>query len=88
MKVIEEQPEKLVLEITGESHTICNILRKRLMDYDEVDAAAYDITHPLIGQAEFEIRSSNPRKSMTNAAKEVKEEALSFKDALIKGFEE
>ena len=49
MKVIEEQPEKLVLEITGESHTICNILRKRLMDYDEVDAAAYDITHPLIG---------------------------------------
>ena len=50
MKVIEEQPEKLVLEITGESHTICNILRKRLMDYEEVDAAAYDITHPLIGQ--------------------------------------
>lgn len=58
------------------------------MDYDEVDAAAYDITHPLIGQPEFEIRSSNPRKSMANAAKEVKEEALSFKDALIKGFEE
>ena len=48
MKVIEEQPEKLVLEITGESHTICNILRKRLMDYDEVDAAAYDITHPFL----------------------------------------
>lgn len=88
MKVIEEQPEKLVLEITGETHTLCNILRKRLMNQEEVDAAAYDITHPLIGQPEFEVRSSNPRESMVVAAQTVKEEALEFKDALVTAFEE
>lgn len=88
MKVIEEQPEKLVLEITGETHTLCNILRKRLMNQEEVDAAAYDITHPLIGQPEFEVRSSNPRESMAVAAQTVKEEALEFKDALTTAFEE
>ena len=88
MKVIEEQPEKLVLEITGETHTLCNILRKRLMNQEEVDAAAYDITHPLIGQPEFEVRSSNPRESMAVAAQTVKEEALEFKDALVTAFEE
>ena len=88
MKVIEEQPEKLVLEITGETHTLCNILRKRLMNQEEVDAAAYDITHPLIGQPEFEVRSSNPRESMVVVAQTVKEEALEFKDALVTAFEE
>lgn len=88
MKVIEEQPEKLVLEITGETHTLCNILRKRLMNQEEVDAAAYDITHPLIGQPEFEVRSSNPRASMATAAQTVKEEALEFKEALADAFEE
>ena len=44
MKYIKKDPEHVVLEITGESHTICNILRKRLMAQDEVSAAAYDIT--------------------------------------------
>ncbi|WP_455645699.1 DNA-directed RNA polymerase subunit L [Methanosphaera sp.] len=88
MKVIEEQPEKLVLEITGETHTICNILRKRLMDQDDIHAAAYDITHPLIGQPEFEVHSPNPRDSISRAATDVKQEAADFKEALINGFEE
>lgn len=88
MKVIEEEPEKLVLEITGETHTICNILRKRLMAQDDIKSAAYDITHPLIGQPEFEINSSNPRDSVDRAAKEIKQEAIDFKKVLIENFEE
>lgn len=88
MKVIEEEDERLVLEITGETHTICNILRKRLMDYDEVDAAAYDITHPLIGQPEFEVRAENPRESIIKAANEVKDQTAVFKEAIVKEFEE
>lgn len=88
MKVIEEEPEKLVLEITGETHTICNILRKRLMAQDDIKSAAYDITHPLIGQPEFEINSPNPRDSVDRAAKEIKQEAIDFKKVLIENFEE
>lgn len=88
MKVIEEEPEKLVLEITGETHTICNILRKRLMAQDDIKSAAYDITHPLIGQPEFEINSPNPRDSVDRAANEIKQEAIDFKKVLIENFEE
>ena len=88
MKIIEEDAEKLVLEITGESHTICNILRKRLMSQDDIYAAAYDITHPLIGEPEFEVHSPSPRDSITRAANEVKGEAADFKDPVLAAFDE
>lgn len=87
MKVVEEDTNRLVLEITGESHTICNILRKRLMAQDEVNAAAYDITHPLVGQPEFEVNSTNPRESIKTAAETIKQEAAQFKEAVKNGFE-
>ena len=88
MKYLRNDEEHVVLEITGETHTICNILRKRLMSQEEVSAAAYDITHPLIGQPEFEVVSSNPQQSLTTAAETVKSEANEFKEALIDAFNE
>ena len=88
MKYLRNDEEHVVLEVTGESHTICNILRKRLMSQDEVSAAAYDITHPLIGQPEFEIVSSNPQQSLITASETVKSEASEFKEALMDAFNE
>lgn len=87
MKVLKEEPGRMIVEITDETHTICNILRKRLMSQDEVKAAAYDITHPLVGQPEFEVYSDDPRESIKTASEEIKNEAADFKEALIKGFE-
>lgn len=86
MKVVEEEANRLVFEVTGETHTLCNILRKRLMSQDEVTAAAYDITHPLVGQPEFEVNGSNPRDSIKTASEGIKEEASQFKDAITKAF--
>jgi len=88
MKYLKDEPEHIVMEITGETHTICNILRKRLMAQDEVSAAAYDITHPLIGQPEFEIVSPNPKESLVTASQTVKTEATEFKEVLIDAFNE
>ena len=87
MKVLKEESDRMAVEITNETHTICNILRKRLMSQDEVKAAAYDITHPLVGQPEFEVCSDNPRESIKTASETIKNEAIDFKEALIKGFE-
>lgn len=58
------------------------------MAQDEVSAAAYDITHPLIGQPEFEVVSSNPKESLITASETVKSEANEFKDAIIEAFNE
>lgn len=88
MKYIKKEEENVILEITGETHTICNILRKRLMQQDEVKAAAYDITHPLIGQPEFEVVSPNPIESIATASQTIKDEAAEFKEAILTAFNE
>ena len=76
----------MIIEITGETHTICNILRKRLMAQEGISAAAYDITHPLIGQPEFEIVGTNPKESIISACETIKTEAANFQDELINAF--
>ena len=49
MKVIKDTKKELEIEITGESHSLCNTIRKTLMEDDDVEAAAYVIEHPIIG---------------------------------------
>ena len=88
MKYVKKEDEHYVIEITGETHTICNVLRKRLMSQDEVRASAYDITHPLIGQPEFEVVSDNPKESLITACEQIKTEAAEFQDELLKVFNE
>ena len=88
MKIIEEEENKLIIELTGETHTLCNVLRKEIMKDEVVKAAAYDITHPVVGQPEFEIQGENPRQSLVDASEKVKNEALQFKDLIIENLED
>ena len=86
MKYLKNEEHDVVMEITGETHTICNILRKRLMAQDTISAAAYDITHPLIGQPEFEVVGDNPKESIIAACESIKTEAANFQDGVINAF--
>lgn len=87
MKYLKDEENDVIMEITGETHTICNILRKRLMAQEEISAAAYDITHPLIGQPEFEVVGTNPKESIITVCENIKTEAEDFKDELINAFQ-
>jgi DNA-directed RNA polymerase subunit L len=72
MKIIKESKNELEIEITGESHTICNTLRKTLMEDKDVESAAYTMEHPIIGEPKLYIKAKNPRKSLKKAAKTLK----------------
>lgn len=75
---------KLELEIVthGESHTICNALRKYLMEDEDIDFAVYGIDHPIVGEPKITIkakRTKNPKKALLKAASQLKEDANEFK---------
>jgi DNA-directed RNA polymerase subunit L len=72
MKVIKDTKNELEIEITGESHTLCNALRKTLMEDKNVEAAAYIMEHPIIGEPKLYVRAKNPKKSLEKAAKTIK----------------
>ena len=79
MKIIKDTKNELEIEITGETHTLCNVLRKTLMADKEVESAAYSIDHPIIGEPVLYIKAKNPRKSLKKAAETIKKQCDEFK---------
>lgn len=79
MKIITDKKKELEIEITGETHTLCNALRKTLMEDEDVEAAAYVIEHPIIGEPKLQIKAKNPRKSLKKAAETIKAQCDEFK---------
>ncbi len=82
MKVIKDTKKELEIEITGESHSLCNTLRKTLMEDEDVEAAAYVIEHPIIGEPKLYVKAKNPKKSLKKAAETVKSRCNEFKDLI------
>lgn len=79
MKVIKDTKKELEIEITGESHSLCNTLRKTLMEDEDVEAAAYVIEHPIIGEPKLYVKAKDPKKSLRQAAETVKSRCEEFK---------
>lgn len=79
-KVLEESKSKLVFELKGETHTLCNVLKKELNDIKGVEVAAYKISHPLVGVPKFhlETKGIEPRKALKDALKALKKKASDF----------
>ncbi|HHY00764.1 MAG TPA: DNA-directed RNA polymerase subunit L [Methanothermobacter sp.] len=82
MKIITDKKNELEIEITGETHTLCNTLRKTLMEDKDVESAAYVIEHPIIGEPKLYIKAKNPKKSLKNAAETLKSRCEEFKELI------
>ena len=90
IEVIRETKLELEMIVHGENHSLCNVLRKYLMEDEDVEYAVYGIDHPLTGEPIMSIktkRSHRPRDSLLKAAQRLKEETAEFKD-LIDDIEE
>ena len=84
INVLEESKNKLVVEIKGEGHALCNALKAELWKNKKVKIAGYNIAHPLVGipRLVIETESGDPRKILLDAVKSVKKDA----DAFLKSF--
>ncbi len=64
IKVLEEDKNKIKLEIEGETHTIANILTKYLLENPDIEISMYQVPHPLEERAIVYIVTKNkdPKK--------------------------
>lgn len=81
LKVLEDKPNRMKLEVLGETHTLLNILTEYAW-LAKADQASYMIQHPYLSQPELIIRSSNPRKTLKDSAQIIIDKAEEFQ----KGF--
>lgn len=83
MKVIvkENKKKRLVIEIQGESHTLCNAIKDELWNDEDVDIAAYRIAHPLTAHPEMiiETKSGEPMKALNDAIKRLSKQNDAFR---------
>ena len=86
LNVLEDSKKKLVVEIKGEGHALCNALKSELWKNKKVHIAGYNIAHPLVGVPKLviETESGAPKDALVDAAKKVKKEADDFLKAFNK----
>lgn len=74
INIIEDKKKRLVFELKGEGHTLCNVLREELWNDKSVTVSAYNISHPLVGIPTFiiETSSKSPKKALKDAIARLK----------------
>ncbi|MBI2550333.1 DNA-directed RNA polymerase subunit L [Candidatus Woesearchaeota archaeon] len=87
LSIVEETPKKLVFEVKGQGHTLCNILKSKLWANKHVKIATYNIAHPLVGVPRMTIETdgeAKPRKVVTDAAESLRKDVAELKQELKK----
>jgi DNA-directed RNA polymerase subunit L len=85
--VLQKTTKRLVVEIKGATHTLCNVLKDELWNDKDVVAAAYNTDHPLIGVPKFIIETNgktDPAKALEKAADRLKKRNSGFLEAFKK----
>ncbi len=75
INVLEEKAKRMVFELKGEDHTLCNVIREELWNDKAVTVSAYTISHPLVGIPKFIIETNGdkePRKALKDAISRLK----------------
>ena len=74
INILEDKKKRLVFELKGEGHTLCNALRQELWNDKDVTVSAYNISHPIIGIPMFMIETDgkDPKKALKAAIARLK----------------
>lgn len=80
LKILEQTKSKFIMDVKGESFTLCNMLKKELWKNKHVKVAGYHVDHPLIGTPRFVVETDgeDPKEALLSAAKNLKKDCDSF----------
>lgn len=87
IKILEDSANRLVFEAKGATHTLCTALKQELWEDEDVKAAGYSISHPLVGKPVFTVETKKgrgPRKIVNSAIKSLNKKLENLKTKLKK----
>lgn len=85
LNILKESNDTLQIEIIGETHTFCNLLRNELFNVEGVNFASYNIKHPTASNPIFSVNVSEgkPKKLVFEGGNKIKDKTKEFR-ALLK----
>jgi DNA-directed RNA polymerase subunit L len=85
INIIKKSDNELKIELVGSTHSICNLLQKRLLDDKTVEFAGYDLPHPLASSPVIYVRmkgTAKPEEALIRAVEKVRETNDAFSKEL------
>ena len=87
IKILDDKKNKLVIEVKGADHTLCNAIKTELWNDKHVKIATYSIKHPQISMPQIIVETDgelSPRNALINAAERLQKNNAKFKKEFIK----
>jgi DNA-directed RNA polymerase subunit L len=78
LKVVESRPDTLRVKVSGETHTLLNILTEYAWEV-KAKQATYIIDHPYLSSPELMVKSSDPKKTLSDAAQVIIDRSKEFR---------
>lgn len=80
IKVVEKNKNRLKVELSGKTHTLCNALSKELWNDKDIIVAGYTLSHPMTQKPVLivETNSSDPQKALLSAVDRLKKKNKDF----------
>ena len=72
---------KIEVDLIGEDHTFCNLLRENLQKDPDVVYAAYNISHPYVAEPKLTVETKGkkkPKDAILNAAEAIRKDNNEF----------
>lgn len=70
IKILDDKKNKLIVEVKGADHTLCNALKSELLNDKHVKIATYSIRHPQISLPQVIVETDgeiSPKNAIINA---------------------
>ncbi|KHO45217.1 MAG: hypothetical protein QS98_C0012G0057 [archaeon GW2011_AR3] len=74
LNVLESEKRRIVVEFSDTDQGFCNALKTELWNDENVEAAGYQIEHPLIDKIKFTVETNTketPQQAIQSAAKRI-----------------
>ncbi len=77
VELVEDTKSRMVIDLPGRGHTLCNTLKSELWEDKNVKVASYNIAHPLVGIPRMVIETSgeSPRDAVKIAVNALSKQA-------------
>lgn len=77
LRLLEKGKDKIVFEVSGETHTFLNLLRENAWKVGSKQAS-YVVRHPYLSEPKFIVNAGNPVKILSDASQRIIDQAKDF----------
>jgi len=87
IKILDDKKNKMIFEIKGADHTLCNALKKEIAEDKHVKISSYSIRHPQISLPQMIVETDGeitPKSAVMSAVGRVQKDNEKFRKEFLK----